>query len=529
MAVLQTEGSLARKSSDTRVITIAPSERHQWAKLRVAAYARVSSSSEDQLQSFAAQNNYYTALIAGKDNWEQVDIYADEGITGTSAEKRPEFQRMLQDCRRGRIDRILVKSISRFARNTKECLETIRELKGIGVSVSFEKEGIDTGNMSGEMLTTLFATFAQAESESISGNMRWSIKKRMENGTFLPSSMAYGYRIENHQIVIDPDEAEIVREIFRSYLAGMGKAQIARMLNRMEIPTGQGHQWSYHSIHYVLGNERYIGDSLWQKTYATDAFPHQKVKNHGEKEKYYAEGTHPAIITKEEFQAVQALAEQRQRKFGRAGNQEHPLSKKLFCSDCGGVFRRKVIRGKTYWSCLKRERGGSCQTKPIPEREVYRAFQRLYWKLRNHMELLEGMMTKLQSVRNRRMLWSEDVMELNSQISDLSSQNQMLTQLKKQGLIAPDIFYSQSNELLSQIREAKFKKERLLAGAEDRMLHKTQEMQEVLEAGPEYMEQFDAEIFAELVERVLVTERGTICFQMINGLLLSETIERGGM
>lgn len=144
------------------------------------------------------------------------------------------------------------------------------------------------------------------------------------------------------------------------------------------------------------------------------------------------------------------------------------------------------------------------------------------------MELLEGMMTKLQSVRNRRMLWSEDVMELNSQISDLSSQNQMLTQLKKQGLIDPDIFYSQSNELLSQIREAKFKKERLLAGEEDRILHKTQEMLEVLEAGPEYMEQFDAEIFAELVERVLVTERGTICSQMINGLLLSETIERGG-
>lgn len=196
-----TDGSMALQEKQCRVITIEATEKPQDIKLRVAAYARVSSASDDQLNSFAAQNRYYTALISGKENWTMVDIYADEGITGTSVEKREDFQRLLADCRRGLIDRVLVKSISRFARNTKECLEALRELKLLGVSVYFEKENIDTATMSGEMMTTLFASFAQAESESISGNMRWSYQKRMVDGTFLPSSLPYGYAFRDHKIV----------------------------------------------------------------------------------------------------------------------------------------------------------------------------------------------------------------------------------------------------------------------------------------------------------------------------------------
>ena len=173
-----TNGNTALQEKQSRVITIGADEKPKNIRLRVAAYIRVSSASEDQLNSFAAQNRYYTNLISGKENWSLVDIYADEGITGTSAEKREDFQRLLADCRRGLIDRVLVKSISRFARNTKECLEVIRELKNLGIGVCFEKENIDTSTMSGEMMTTLFASFAQAESESISGNMRWSYQRR---------------------------------------------------------------------------------------------------------------------------------------------------------------------------------------------------------------------------------------------------------------------------------------------------------------------------------------------------------------
>ncbi len=211
---LMTDGSMALREKQYRVITIEATEKPQNAKLRVAAYARVSSASDDQLNSFAAQNRHYSDLISSKENWRMVDIYADEGITGTSAEKREDFQRLLADCRRGLIDRVLVKSISRFARNTKECLETIRELKSLGVGVYFEKENIDTATMSGEIMTALFASFAQAESESISGNMRWGIQKRMQAGTYIPANLPYGYTLQDHSIRIVEEQAVIVQRMY---------------------------------------------------------------------------------------------------------------------------------------------------------------------------------------------------------------------------------------------------------------------------------------------------------------------------
>lgn len=178
------DGATALAEKQSRVIKIEPAERPQNVRLRVAAYTRVSSDSEDQLNSFAAQNRYYTELISGKAEWRMVDIYADEGITGTSVAKRDDFQRMMADCRRGLIDQILVKSISRFARNTKDCLQNIRELKELGVNVRFEREGIDTVNVSSELITAIYAAFAQKESESISGNRQWGYQRSMEQGTF---------------------------------------------------------------------------------------------------------------------------------------------------------------------------------------------------------------------------------------------------------------------------------------------------------------------------------------------------------
>lgn len=239
------DGTTALAEKRPRVIKIEPAERPQNVRLRVAAYTRVSSDSEDQLNSFAAQNRYYTELISGKAEWRMVDIYADEGITGTSVAKRDDFQRMMADCRRGLIDQILVKSISRFARNTKDCLQNIRELKELGVNVRFEREGIDTVNVSSELITAIYAAFAQKESESISGNMRWSYQRRMESGTFLPSSMAYGYRLDGKKIVIDPEAALIVSRIFQWYLSGVNKTEIAKRLNEEGVPSGQQKQW-YH-------------------------------------------------------------------------------------------------------------------------------------------------------------------------------------------------------------------------------------------------------------------------------------------
>ena len=221
----EVNGNLAQVQQ--KVIVIDAMDQPDTQKLRVAAYCRVSSDSSDQLNSFMAQLNHYTDLVNSKDTWTLVDIYADEGITGTSAEKRQDFQRLISDCQKGLIDKVLVKSISRFARNTTDCLETIRELKSIGVGICFEEQNIDTSKMSGELLTAMFASIAQKESESISGNMRWSYKRRMESGNFITCKAPFGYSICNGSLVINDQEAQIVQMIYSQYLSGKSQEEFA--------------------------------------------------------------------------------------------------------------------------------------------------------------------------------------------------------------------------------------------------------------------------------------------------------------
>ena len=327
---LMTNGSMALQEKQYRVITIEATEKPQNAKLRVAAYARVSSASDDQLNSFAAQNRHYSDLISSKENWRMVDIYADEGITGTSAEKREDFQRLLADCRRGLIDRVLVKSISRFARNTKECLETIRELKSLGVGVYFEKENIDTATMSGEMMTALFASFAQAESESISSNMRWSYQRRMQNGMFITCKAPFGYRLRNGALEIEESEAEIIRMIFARYLSGQSTADIAAEITKLGIPTRDGTPyWQYTTICYILQNERYAGNSLLQKYYATDTLPIKKKRNLGSKDQYYISESHPPIIDQNTFDKAQILFRAKGDKISKRSRDKHIVFGKM--------------------------------------------------------------------------------------------------------------------------------------------------------------------------------------------------------
>ena len=525
----QTSGNLALEQK--KVIVIEATQKPEAAKLRVAAYCRVSSDSTDQLNSFMAQLNYYTALIASKENWTLVDLYADEGISGTSAEKRPDFQRLLSDCRRGRVDKVLVKSVSRFARNTRDCLETVRELKSIGVGVYFEEQRIDTSKMSGELLTSVFAAMAQKESENISAHMRWSYQARMKGGTFLPASVPFGYVIQDKKIVIDEERAEIVRRIFHSYLAGQSMDEIAAQLNREGIPVRldiKGRKWIQPSISYILSNERYIGNSLWQKTYATDTLPTRKVRNHGEREQYYAESTHPPIIDRETFLAAQKLRNSRKENRKICQRQEDPLGQKITCGVCGAFYRRKACSGKTFWVCRSHDRSSNnCRSGRIPEEEVHAAFLRLYHKLRLHgAPILKQMITDLQSVRERRMLWNLDIVELNKRIADLSDQDRMLADMNKCGLVDPDIFISQSNELARQLRAAKQEKEQLLADGDNDTIPKTQELLETLDTLPEFLPAFDGEIFTDLVDRITAWEDGALQFRLKNGLELTEATER---
>lgn len=521
-------GSLALADKQVRVITIEASEKPCIAKLRVAAYARVSSSSADQLNSFAAQNDYYHNLIRSKENWTLADIYADEGLSGTSAEKRPDFQRLIADCHRGLIDRIVVKSISRFARNTRECLEAIRELKLLGVGVYFEEQNIDTATMSGEMLTALFAAIAEEESKSVSRNTRWGNRKRMAAGTYLPSSMPYGYRLIDKEIVIEPNEALVVCRIYQDYLSGMGTDAIARKLNEQGVPPSQGKKWGHSGVTYILRNERYIGDSLWQKTYATESFPTQRVRNKGELPKYYAEKTHLPILSREVFEAAQRLAADRKLLAVDEPVTLSPFSRRIACGQCGRSFHKRICRGQTYWLCRGHEESQEvCSVTQIPDTELCDAFLRLYYNLKHSgADILPQMLAGLQTIRERKMLWSSDIVELNELISKLASENQMWTDLKCQGLIDPDIFIARTNELAEQLRSAKQKKERLLIEAADGTLAQTEALVVALEAGPDNLDSFDAELFDELVEKIIVDSNELIRFRLKNGLELCETVRR---
>ena len=266
----------ARDNLARKQIFIPATQPEEEIVLRVAAYCRVSTDSDDQINSFTAQNNHYTEMITAHDQWELVDIYADEGITGTSAKRRKDFQRLLADCRKGRIDKVLVKSISRFARNTTECLETIRELKSLGISIYFEEHNIDTKMVSSEMLTAVIASCAQAESESISRNMRWSVQKRMENGTFNTCRAATGFQLSDNGLEIASEEAPVIYGIFEDYLQGKNSREIAARLN---AEAALGRIWNRKLVDYILTNERYAGNALLQKKYRTDSFPRMKKPN----------------------------------------------------------------------------------------------------------------------------------------------------------------------------------------------------------------------------------------------------------
>ena len=305
MAKKQTDGNLALEQQ--RVIVIPAHDEIVARKLRVAAYARVSSSSEDQLNSYRVQNQYYSELISGNPDWEMVDIYADEGITGTKMDSRPEFIRMLADCEAGMIDIILSKSLSRFARNTVDTLNVVRRLKELGIEVRFEKENIWTFDSKGELLITIMSSLAQEESRSISENCTWGQRKRMADGKVsVPFSRFLGYdRGENGELVVNPEQTEIVKRIYTEFLQGATPPTIAAGLTADSIRSPGGKdRWNPKAVQSILQNEKYKGDALLQKCFTEDFLTKKQVKNQGQVPQYYVTGDHEAIIPEDVFDMV---------------------------------------------------------------------------------------------------------------------------------------------------------------------------------------------------------------------------------
>ena len=495
-------------------------------KLRVAAYARVSSDSADQLNSFATQVGYYTSYIQSKEEWEFAGIYADEAVTGTTADKRDDFQRLLADCRAGKIDRILVKSISRFARNTLDCIQTVRELKQLGVAIEFEKEDIDTGNMGSEMLLSILGSAAQEESLSISKNLKWSYRRRMKSGDFITNSAPIGYILKNKTLIPNPQEVPIVEYIFNSYLAGKGIVEIASELTEMEMRNKDGStkRWRSVTILNILKNEKYIGDSLVQKRFTTEELPFQRKQNNGELPQYYIKNSHQGIIPVEVFGAVQKLLKQRSLTHAPKNEiQQFPLSKVVKCGLCGSTFYRKPKNQSIKWICYQHLKGKElCPTKAISQDEIYRAFLRVYNKLLDNKDfVLKTMLNQLLELQAKTAFARPDIIAANEKISELVKQNHSLTRLQTKGYIDSAIFIERSNRNNQKIEELR-RELRQLQGPDEvsRIVDSTKLLLELLEDAQPMLE-FEPSVFKSIVQKIVVyPER--FCFYLTNGLVLDE-------
>lgn len=507
-----------------QVQVIQPYQPQSDALEKVAAYCRVSTDSSDQLNSYRTQIGYYTNFIAQHPGWELVDIYADEGITGTSLEKRDEFKRMLQDCRAGKIQRVLVKSVSRFARNTLELIETTRGLKDLGVVVVFEEQGIDTAQMLGEMQLTLLAMAAQEESTSISKNMRWSIQKRMDAGTYLGNTAPYGYRLEDGQLKIEETEATVVRRIFEMRLSGMGQVAITQELNRKRIQPRDGKPWTVYRVRYILSNERYIGDSLFQKKYIADPLSHKSVRNHGERDQYYIHDTHEAIISRENFQKVQ---ESFQNQSPRRSKTPHLFVHRILCPQCGCHYRYIRSSGKPYWGhASQSEIEPSCKDIRLPEESIQAAFVNLLGKLHTHSDaILSPTLSLLEEIAARQERGNAKLYELNTALADLNEKTHTLQRLHNKGFIEDADFREQSDALASQRKKLSDQRPQAIHGSKAlETLDKLRELQRQLDTLPEFPWEFDIDQFDQLVEKIVPLSKTELLFKLKCGLEFKEVL-----
>lgn len=357
-------------------------------KLRVAAYCRVSTDSEEQASSYEVQIEHYTSYIKGNPEWELAGIFADDGISGTNTKKRDEFNRMIEECLEGKIDMVITKSISRFARNTLDCLKYIRQLKDKNIQVFFEKENINTMDSKGEVLLTIMASLAQQESQSLSQNVKLGIQFRYQQGEIqINHNRFMGYtKDENKHLVIVPEEAEIIKRIYREYLEGASLLQIARGLEADGILTAaEKAKWRPETLKKMLQNEKYIGDALLQKTYTIDFLSKKRVVNNGIVPQYYVENSHEAIIPRELYMQVQEeMVSRANLHTGKSGKKRvyssrYALSSIVYCGECGEIYRRIHWNNRgnksIVWRCVSRleEKGSDCSSPTINEEILQRA------------------------------------------------------------------------------------------------------------------------------------------------------------
>ena len=411
-------------------------------KLRVAAYCRVSTDSEEQINSYKNQLAYYTEKINSKTEWKFAGIYADEGITGTSMKHREDFKRMLRACREGRIDLILCKSVSRFGRNSVDVLRTIRALRERGIGVLFEKEAVDTRTMNSELILAFHSAFSQSESESISGNVRWGLRKAYENGTIQIGPNLYGFRKGQKGVVeIDKEKAKVIRQIARWFLDGDSLHAIADKLALRHIPSPKGKDtWSTATLRSLLTNEKYKGDALLQKTYRPSLFSEHAIENNGDLPKYYIAGCLPQILEPDIFDRAQEemakrvskrpMSENAKTPFGRYSG-KYALSAVVVCGKCGALYRRITWhrRGKVkvVWRCgAHQDKAATCPNSPTIEETSLQAavMEAISQQYIHKGEAMEATMQSIRSVLTPEVADSEYA--IRTKINELQKERKAL-------------------------------------------------------------------------------------------------------
>ena len=518
-----------------KVVTMIPATKNKFtalptasiAKRRTAGYARVSTDSEEQQTSYEAQVDYYTKYIQSRDDWEFVKVYTDEGISATNTKHRDGFKEMVRDALDGKIDLIITKSVSRFARNTVDSLTTVRKLKEHGVEIYFEKENIFTFDSKGELLITIMSSLAQEESRSISENVTWGQRKRFADGKVsMPYKQFLGYeKGEDGTPVVNEEEAAIVRLIYKLFLEGKTPAGVCRYLDAQGIPTPSGKKkWSQTTVGSILSNEKYKGDALLQKKFTVDFLMKKMKPNEGEVPQYYVEHSHEAIINPTEWDMVQAEIARR-KALGRVYSGNSVFSSKLVCGDCGSFFGQKVwhstdVYRKVIWRCNSKFKGEKkCATPHLDAETIQQKFLIAYNRL---MEDRSGIIEDCELMRQS----LSDCSALDREIEQLTEEITVVAEMVKacvkenaSAALSQEDYDKKYNSLVKRYEKATKRVEELCA-ERTRKQDRDRELRlfiESIKEQPLILESWDERLWIALLNKTTVFHDGRMVFEFKNG------------
>lgn len=480
------------------------------------------------MESLEAQKTHYERYINSREDWQFAGLYFDEGITGTKAEKRPELLRLITDCEAKKIDFVITKSISRFSRNTTDCLALVRKLQSLDIPLYFEKENINTGSMESELFLAILSSMAEGESTSISENSKWSIKRRFQNGTFKLSYTPYGYDWDGENLVVNPEQAAVVKRIFADVLSGKGTNAIADELNAEGIVSKKNAKWTASTIRGILFNEKYTGEVVFQKTYTDENF--NRHINYGEVDQYMASDHHEAIISHEDFDAANALVAQRASEKGNEKYQQrYAFSGKIICGNCGNTFKRRIHTCITYkyvaWACnMHLKNKDICSMKYVRDDKIKAAFVTMLNKLiYGYRFVLIPYLKALENSSGDEAF--QRIQHLELLIDQNNEQRETLTKLMAQGYIDQILYTQETNALLRQAETYRSDIEAITIGmtgdavkvAETNLLLHFVSHSNMLAA-------YSEELFEHYADHIEITSRNEIKFVMKCGLTFTERI-----